>query len=84
MTRPRTQTKPSDKNKNAKAQGAAQSEQRGNRAPENKQDTERDVNTADFFEPRGTPGISVGKTGDATDPSPAGGLATKETTKSDR
>jgi hypothetical protein len=38
----------------------------------------------ELVEPRGNTGVRVAKTGDATDPSAAGGLATKETTRPNR
>ena len=79
MTRPRTQTESVGKDTDT-----GQARQRKDRAPEDTQDTSPDTDADNFIDPRGNTGVAVAKTGDATDPSAAGGLATKETTRSDR
>ena len=52
--------------------------------PNNSQNNVPNIDVDELIEPRGNTGVRVAKTGDVTDPSAAGSLATKETTKRDR
>ena len=54
------------------------------KASDDAQNADPNVDVDELIEPRGNTGVSVAKTGDATDPSAAGSLATKETTRRDR